>query len=393
MIETRMESDHSGNNRKRLFIAGIILLAAWITITFLPIHLKNKSGAYVLDYHDFTIYFERGKWLTDGTPAISEYPQIPTFLFGIDRLLSTWIDKKLPFTAFEAIFSLEMLLVLFLFMKDLLGVLPKGISNYAFLALLPPTVYFTINRFDILPAYMCVLAYLAAIKKQWILASIILSVATFTKWYPALLFPGFFMYATTLEKKFQWKMIVSFAVTSFAILLLTYLYGGLEPILAPYQFHITRDIEFLAFPVFLDDFFRSVLSIHRSLPYYFLFLFIIQISGPILIVFTKLNSLDALIHYSIIVTSVFILFSRIWSPQWFLWLLPFLFLSSKNIISAGLIIVYNVLTYLSFPFFFVYFGPYSNQLRFLGLLIYFFLFALILRSIIHLKFPKRLRSP
>jgi hypothetical protein len=393
MIDPKIESHYSGNNRKRLFIAGIILLAVWITITFVPIVLKVKIGPFVFDYGDSADYFEKGKWLTDGTPPISEYPQIPTFIFGINRLLSTWIDTNMQFNVFVAFFSLEMLLVLFLFFKVLLEVLPKGLSNYAFLALLPPTLYFTYDRFDILPAYLCLIAYFAATKKQWIMVSIILSIATFTKWYPALLFPGFFMYATTLEKKFQWKMILSFAITSIAILLLSYLYGGLEPILAPYQFHIARDMEFSSFPVYLSDFIRSALDIQRSLPYYFLFLFIIQVSAPILIIFfTKLDSLDALIHYCIIVTGVFILFSRIWSPQWFLWLLPFLIISVKNIKTAGLIIVYNLMTYLSFPIFFIHYGSYSNQLRILVLLIYIFLFAIILRSIMNINFSKNLLS-
>jgi hypothetical protein len=393
MIDPKIESHYSGNNRKRLFIAGIILLAVWITITFVPIVLKVKIGPFVFDYGDSADYFEKGKWLTDGTPPISEYPQIPTFIFGINRLLSTWIDTNMQFNVFVAFFSLEMLLVLFLFFKVLLEVLPKGLSNYAFLALLPPTLYFTYDRFDILPAYLCLIAYFAATKKQWIMVSIILSIATFTKWYPALLFPGFFMYATTFEKKFQWKMILSFAITSIAILLLSYLYGGLEPILAPYQFHIARDMEFSSFPVYLSDFIRSALDIQRSLPYYFLFLFIIQVSAPILIIFfTKLDSLDALIHYCIIVTGVFILFSRIWSPQWFLWLLPFLIISVKNIKTAGLIIVYNLMTYLSFPIFFIHYGSYSNQLRILVLLIYIFLFAIILRSIMNINFSKNLLS-
>jgi hypothetical protein len=385
MSDPIIESHYSGNNRKRLFIAGIILLAVWITLTFVSIVFKDKTGSFVFDYHDSALYFERGKWLTEGTPPISEYPQIPTFLFGVNRLLSTWIDTNMQFNVFVDIFSLEMLLVLFLFIKVLIEVLPKGLSNYAFLALLPPTLYFTYNRFDILPAFLCLMAYLAATKKQWIMVSIILSLATFTKWYPALLFPGFFMYATTFEKKFQWKMILSFAITSFAILLLSYLYGGLESILAPYQFHVARDIEFMAFPAFLSDFIRSALDIQRSLPYYFLFLFIIQISAPILIIFKKIDSLDALIHYCIIVTGVFILFSRIWSPQWFLWLLPFLIISSKNFITAGVILVYNLLTYLSFPVFFVYYGQYSDPLRILVLLIYIFLFAIIFRSIINIK--------
>ena len=117
------------------------------------------------------------------------------------------------------------------------------------------------------------------------IASVILAIATFTKWYPVLLFPGFFMYATTIELKFQWKMIMGFTMTSCAIVLLSYMYGGLETVLAPYQFHMARGMEYTALPVLLENLIRSLLGTQISLPYFFSAFFVIQVSAPILIFF------------------------------------------------------------------------------------------------------------
>ena len=178
-------------------------------MTFVPLIFKDQIGRLLADPYDRSVYFARGKWLNEGTLPISEFPQIPTLLFGIDRLVSNWVEPNLQLVVYISLFSLEMLLVLFLFFKELLALLPLELSNYAFLALLPPMIYFAANRFDILPAYLCLLAYDAATRRKWTLAAFILAIATFTKWYPVLLFPGFLKYATTKESKVQWKMVIS----------------------------------------------------------------------------------------------------------------------------------------------------------------------------------------
>ena len=168
-------------------------------MTFMPLIFKDRTGRLLADPYDRSVYFARGRWLTDGMLPISEYPQIPTLLFGIDRLGSNWVEPNLQLVVYISLFSLEMLLALFY--KELLELLPPELSNYAFLALSPPTIYFAANRFDILPAYLCLLAYGAATRRKWTLAAFILAIATFTKWYPVLLFPGYFLYATTKEYK------------------------------------------------------------------------------------------------------------------------------------------------------------------------------------------------
>ena len=362
----------------------IILLVAWAIMTIVPSTFKDKTGRLLSDTYDRNDYFQRGKWFIDGTIPLSEYPQIPTLLFGIDHLTSMWFDTNMQLAVFIAFFSLEMLFVLFLVFNALSKLMPPGLSSYAFLVLLPPTLYFTYNRFDILPAYLCLLAYNAITKRQWIIVSIVLAIATFTKWYPLLLFPGVLMYARVLESKFQWKMIVVFAAMSGAIVLVSYLYGGFETLLAPYQFHMGRSMDFAALPGLIDNLMRNLLGVQINTLYFFLFFFVLQVSGPILVFFIKLDSLDTLIHYCIVVTGLFVLFSRIWSPQWFLWLLPFLIISAKNKKTVWLIIAYNFATYLCFPVIFDYYGNFSYQLQVSSLLLYLILFVIILRSVIKL---------
>ncbi|MBG7609404.1 MAG: hypothetical protein IZT55_00920, partial [Anaerolineae bacterium] len=263
-------------------------------MTFLPGVIDSGEVRLLNDPFDRSIYFKRGKWLPNNTPAISEYPQVPTLLFGINRLSLTSLDPDFQKFAFSAVFSLEMIIVLFLVYKILLQHLPLQRSNFALLLLLPPTLYFTYNRFDILPAFFCLVAFRAAAKKNWTMVSLMLAIATFTKWYPVLLFPGFLLYAWTLESKFQWKMICIFGSTSVAIVMLSYLQGGLDVIIAPYQFHTARGMEFVALPVLISKFIENILNLNLNITYFFLIFFILQLSAPILIFFVKIDSLEKL---------------------------------------------------------------------------------------------------
>ena len=225
------------------------------------------------------------------------------------------------------------------------------------------------------------------------MVSILLALGTFTKWYPVLLFPGFFMYAKARESKFQWHMALGFGVTSFAIVFLTWLYGGMETVLAPYQFHASRGMEQAALPVILDNLIRSLREIHVNPSLFFLTFFLIQVVAPILVFFVKIDSPDRLIDYCIVTIGFFVFFSRIWSPQWFLWLLPFLILSAKDKKMLWLIVVYNFVTYLSFPVIYDHYGSTSYQLILSSLPIYLILFILIMRSIMNLRHRSVVSGP
>lgn len=372
------------NNQKKTLTAWMIILAAWIIMTVAPLIYQDKTGRLFADYYDRSFYFERGKWFINNTIPTSEYPQIPTLLFGINHITSNWLDNpNMQMQIYVAVFSLEMLIVLFLVFKKLVELLPFQLSKYAYLVLLPPSLYFTFNRFDILPTYFCLLAYGFARNKRWGAASIVLAIATFTKWYPALLFPGFFVYASLSNKKFQWKMVFIFLTICTLILLPTLVMGGIDTILAPYKFHAERGMEYIALPVLIYKFLSTSLNI--NLQYFLLLFLVLQFLAPILLLSIKIDTLEFLINYSIITIGMFILFSRIWSPQWFLWLLPFLVLSTRTKKDAGIIIAYSLIMYIAFPLIFDIFGMDSFQLRAVGLFGYFILFTIIIRSIMKLK--------
>ncbi|MCX7681999.1 MAG: hypothetical protein N2508_08580 [Anaerolineae bacterium] len=356
------------------------LLAVWAVMTLAPVVFENRTGRWFADFYDRSIYFERGKWFTERTPPISEYPQIPTLLFGLNNIPFMWLNEKTRFAAYVVFFSLEMMLVLFLTYKTLLSLLPPAFKNYAFLVFLPATLYFTYNRFDILPAYLCLAAYASATKRRWRATSILLAIATFTKWYPILLFPAFFVYAAKRESRLPWTMLLWFGVISITLLLLTYLCGGSVSILAPYQFQLARGMEPVALPTQVSELIRNLTGARSDPPFLLPLFFFLQIWTPMLVFIARIETPESLVDYCIIAIGMFVLFSRIWSPQWFLWLFPFLVISIGSARKALLIVLCDVMTYLCFPILFDSYGPSSPQLKITGLLTLSIILLMVLDS-------------
>lgn len=376
--------------KKSLFYIWFSLLIIWLLFIVIPSLFKQSTGVFIFDSNEYASYYDRGGWIYSSGAPVSEYPQIPTYLFGLNRLISDSFSADLQFGIFYTLFSLEMITILFFVIKILIEMLPQKDRSFYLLLFLPPTLYYVLNRFDILPALLCLIALQKAQKKQWVFASVLLAIATFTKWYPLLLFPGFFVYASIQENKLNWKMVISFILTSVVILLPTFIQGGLAAVMIPYQFHLARGMEYVALPVLVND--LLVNMIVNPQVFYFIF-FVVQVVSPVLCIFLKVDTFDRLVNYCILSTSIFILFSRINSPQWFLWLIPFLLLSITNKKDYWLVVFYNLITYVFCPIIFNIYGNSSTPLKFLAGIIYIILVILIIRSLHRITFdPKPLFS-
>ncbi len=378
MVKTR-----STDKKKTLFYIWFSLLIIWLLYILIPSLFMHDTGVYIFDSYEYASYYDRGGWIYSSGAPVSEYPQIPTYLFGLNRLISDSFSPDLQFGIFYTLFSLEMITILFFVIKILIEMLPQKDRSFYLLLFLPPTLYFVLNRFDILPALLCLIALQKTQKKQWLFASVLLAIATFTKWYPILLFPGFFVYASIQEHRLNWKMVIAFMLTSLIILLPTFIQGGFTAIMIPYQFHLARGMEYVALPVLVND---VLVSIIVNPKVFYLIFFVLQVISPVLCIFLKVDTFDRLVNYCILSTSIFILFSRINSPQWFLWLIPFLLLSIKNKKDYLLVVFYIIITYIFFPIVFNMYGNSSTPLKILAGIIYLILAILIIRSVKRITF-------
>jgi uncharacterized membrane protein len=294
-------------------------------------------------------------------------------------------NPDLQLLIYISIMSLEMTLVLYLTIQMLMEMLPEDEKQLALLMLLPTTLWFVFNRFDILPAFLSLLAFYFLAKKRTSISLVILAVSTFTKWYPALMLPGFLLFVFTKDRKLPLRGILVYVITSLAIIAPTYFQGGVDAVFAPYKFHTQRGMEYFSFAVLTNSLITAVFPEFNSQMLFPLF-FVLQIIVSLLSPFIKFVRIENVLDYSILAISTFILFSRIDSPQWIIWLLPFLILAVKEKKDIWLIIVYSTVTYVAFPFAFDYFGPESIEFKLANTLIYIILFGIIFRTIKRLHF-------
>lgn len=173
-------------------------------------------------------------------------------------------------------------------------------------------------------------------------------------------------------------MVIVFLLAAIVILLPTFIQGGYAAILAPYQFHLARGMEYVALPVLINNMLGNWITAPKTLNFLFLFL---QLLSPLFCVFLDIFTLDDVVEYGVLCIALFILFSSNNSPQWFLWLMPFLILSIKDKKDVLLILFYDLITYFFFPIVFNSYGNSSFPLKVLAILSYILLAFLIVRSL------------
>jgi hypothetical protein len=354
-------------DKKRINSLAIGLFIVWLA--FISVFRANLgSGVRIFnDDYDRAVYSIRGEWLLNGqVPYLdvpSEYPQVATVLFAVPYLFTSHPSvEAYGYWLHSSIFSLIMLGFLGGTIILLYRMLPTHKSR-AYLMLLPASLYFAYNRFDILPSFLVLLS-LYFLQRKWdVFTGIVLAIAALTKWYPVLLFPIFYLYIYNTRRRLDWKMTLAFGLTCIGIILPTFLTSGLQGVLQPYAFHASRAIEFAALPAFIQSilvgWFGSGISL-TLFPTIFLALSVLPVP---LSVFVRIDSFDKVMYWSILVLTSFILFSRIWSPQWMLWLLPLLILTARTPRHIFCIIVYGIVNYLAFPLVYDLSGQESWLLR------------------------------
>jgi hypothetical protein len=76
---------------------------------------------------------------------------------------------------------------------------------------------------------------------------------------------------------------------------------------------------------------------------------LLQFSIVPLCVTSRVDSVDKVIRWSLLSILVFIIFAKINSPQWILWVSPLLILTARGRVYVAGIILLDLLTYLQFP--------------------------------------------
>jgi hypothetical protein len=303
------------------------------------------------DNFDLHNYQDRGSWVIGWqkpySDVFSEYPQLATYLFAIPHMLKDFFD--LGADSYRYFFSILMALCLAITTTLVYQERPDR-KYLAFLMFLPASIYFTHNRYDIVPAMFTLLSVVTLVKGRFHLASFLLAISVMFKWYPVVLLPIYLSHYYTTHKRINWRMIGVFAGTVGLIILPTLLISGMDGFLVPYRFHLDRGVnrESIVFLFVLlltaGGIFDQV--IEAILYYGFLLL---QVTASAISMLGEIKNRTTILAWASVAILSFMFFAKYYSPQWLLWILPFLILRIKTRRDIVLIILFDLLTYLKFP--------------------------------------------
>ena len=212
--------------------------------------------------------------------------------------------------------------------------------------LLPSAVYYSLNRFDILPVVLVLLSLYWFKGGSFRLSGVSFGAAVAAKFYPVLLVPLFWQ----LFKKQNLsptRFVVYSLVPLLSLSLAAVIVGGGQAVWSPYVLQMSRIFEPGSIWFLLAGLWPQINDIVRTLTS------LAQVAVPIIWgIGSYLTKLPWRLEISLNLASLtllgFVFFNHFYSNQWWLWILPWLALVFPvNLIY--LLGVYDLVNYLEFP--------------------------------------------
>lgn len=234
------------------------------------------------------------------------------------------------------------------------GYAPGGhLAGPAVLCVLPGTLYFALQRFDVVPALLLALS-LAALGRRYLAASALcLAAATLVKVYPILLAPLVVRYLAPGRRDLVlWTGCFALGVAG--PLLACLATEGWTATLAPYRYQLTRAPEgWTLYGVVLPPCLAEPTVVGNGFRMGTVLLTLALVLGR------RPTGLAGLLRRGALVLIPFVALQVFYSPQWLLWLLPLLVplarpcrgaaTASGGLAVLGLVVALDLVTYLSFP--------------------------------------------
>jgi hypothetical protein len=208
------------------------------------------------------------------------------------------------------------------------------------LAVLPGALFFTLNRFDILPTLMTAVAFACLGRGRLWPAGVFLGIGVLWKLYPILFAPVIMRF---LGFRSGFRFVLGLLLTISAGFGVSMAWLGVEPTLAPIQVQLARGL----LPNHWALYGRLLPESLGHAREFRLALLMLTILAMIV---TRPPNLESVLRRCGVILVGFVVMAVFWSPQWIIWFLPiFIPLGRRRwwpIVAAATLDVTN---YLSFP--------------------------------------------
>jgi hypothetical protein len=281
----------------------------------------------------------------DVPPAVADarYNDLIEYTPQTDRERLLWRQFRWAARVYAACMTVCLLLLIIVLRRSYGPGLPG--PGFLWLLLLPGSLYFTVNRFDILPALLVALSLACLGRRRLLLSAVCLGLATLVKVYPVVMAPLIVRHlAVRARPALTWT--TAYALTVAAVLLPTLALIGWEATLAPYRFQLARPLEgpytiygFLL-PSALGTDHPAAIAVRLG------------ILGLTLALLLRRRPADLadLLRRETVLLAVLLLLATFFSPQWLLWLTPLVIpLAASDRRLAWSYAALDVSSYLIFP--------------------------------------------
>lgn len=330
---------------------GICLLFSLVTLFRWDAyrHVSFLHLWQVFDWQDIHVYFESSHWVLGGgvlyRSVPSEYPLLANLVFAAVRLVSQVVPVLTdPYDRFAWVWVSLMLPLWFVVLHRLWTRFPRPAL---FLWLTPASLYFGLYRFDAAAVLLSLLCVEAIHEDRVRRAAVMLGLVTALKGYALFLLPAFAVYVWR-RKSFGEAVVASvvFLAPFAAANLVTLGFGGVDGLMFAYRFHAARwlngestwdAIAYLAGPAI-----RDWLPRFTKLPP------ILEAACALVAAGFRPREPRDLMRAFLFATTGFISFSVFYSPQFVLWLVPFV-ADFAWPLAAWLVVITSWLTFAYFP--------------------------------------------
>jgi uncharacterized membrane protein len=250
-----------------------------------------------------------------------------------------WADFRKSIRIYEVEMLLCLLALIALLRRGYDGELRSG-SDILFV--LPAFLYFSISRFDILPALLVGVSLLCLARRRITASAACLALGTMVKVYPVLLAPLFVRYLFNKRRDaIKWACV--FSVVVLAILGLSISDVGLSGTLTPFRYQLSRSLEPLTiYGAIVPGFFGT----HAWAP----LRLAVLVAAALALIWKPIGTMPLLLSRGAVLLIVFIALQVFFSPQWVIWLAPLLIpLSGLHRSLIPWLVALDVVMFLSFP--------------------------------------------
>lgn len=313
-----------------LFLGTVLALVPTFLLRInynLSILFYEKFGTYLGDLWNFF-----ANYITHGLKYPPEYPagiRIFYNIFALDKVRS--LEEFISVNSILLLASaLAITYLLYILVKESHG---KLSNIWLFWIFAPSLIFYSLYNYDLITILFTILSYFLFTRKKFAFSAIMLAVGVIFKFFPIYLLPIFILNAPKTEK------IKYFLLFSLTILFvnLPFMIGDFEAWKYPYIWQITQNISY---------------SMHQQTYWWILYPYFSSYLGYISIglfaflyfLFIKKLKTKSMVAQLVTVLILFLLTDRIYSPQYHLYLLPFLVLLPYQInkIAFYLVEIINV---------------------------------------------------